>query len=200
MVTTFLFAAIVFFVAAQRLLELRLSARNEAKLRARGAIEHAPEQLAWMRLVHGGWLVAMIAEVVIFDRAFHPWLAAIALAVFLVGQALRAAAMSALGDRWNVRILTVPGAAPVARGIFRHLRHPNYLGVILEIAALPLVHGAFLTSIVFSALNALVLWGRVRAEERALEASGGYVAKLGSKPRFLPRPFRPKTGERTWTT
>ena len=108
--------------------------------------------------------------------------------MFLAGQALRMAAMRALGERWTVKVMTVPGAPPVQRGIFRWLRHPNYLGVILEIAALPLIHGAYLTTIVFSLCNAVLLTRRIRAEEDALTLDNGYALALGDRPRLVPWP------------
>jgi len=80
----------------------------------------------------------------------------------------------------------VPGEPPVAAGPYRHLRHPNYLAVILEVAALPLVHTAWLTAALGSLGNALVLRARIRAEEAALAQASAYFEKLGDRPRFLP--------------
>lgn len=179
MVTEALFAALVIAVAAQRLLELRVSRRNEARLRACGARETAPRQLVWMKLVHGGWIAGMLLEVFALHRPFHLPLAVGALAVFALGQWLRAAARRALGERWTVRILTVPGEAVVVGGVFRRVRHPNYLGVALEIVALPLVHTAWITALVFTSLNAVVLWRRIHAEERALRRDTDYGEAFG---------------------
>jgi methyltransferase len=91
------------------------------------------------------------------------------LAVWLVAQALRIAAIVALGERWNVRIVVLPGEPPVRRGIYRWLRHPNYLAVVLEFLSAPLLFGAWVTMIAASLLNAVLLAVRVPAEERALE-------------------------------
>lgn len=187
MVSAIAFVGLVAAVAAQRLWELCVSGRNEAALRARGAIEHAPEQMSWMRLVHAGWLLAAPLEVWALERVATPWVAAAALALFALGQGLRYAAMRALGARWCVRVMTLPGEAPIAGGVFRWIRHPNYLGVILEIAALPLVHGAWITSITFSAVNGALLWRRIAAEEAALEAASDYRDRLGDRPRLWPR-------------
>lgn len=186
MSTELVFVVLVLSVAAQRLWEVRKSAQHEARLRAAGAVEHAPEQMRWMRLVHAGWLLAAPLEVWLLDRPFLPALAIAASLVFFAGQLLRFAAMRALGERWTVRILTLPHAPPVTSGIFRHLRHPNYLGVILELAALPLLHGAWITAITFSVANGLLLWRRIRAEEAALDATGRYRAELGDRRRFVP--------------
>jgi len=180
------FTVLVALVATQRLWEVRRSARHEAALRAAGGREHAPEQMPWMRAIHAGWLVAMIVEVWALDRVAPPWLAGIAMVVFLAGQALRLAAMRALGPRWTVKVITVPGEVAISQGVLRHVRHPNYLGVVLEIAALPLIHGAWLTSSVFSIANAILLRARIRAEEAALRADASYERVHGERPRFVP--------------
>lgn len=181
------FTALVVAVAAQRLLELRRSARNERYLRAHGAIEHAPEQMVWMRALHAAWLVGMLLEAWSARRAPPMAVVVVAVVAFTIGQALRVAAMSALGRRWSVKIFTLCDAPPVTNGIFRVMRHPNYLGVILEIASLPLLGGAYATAIVASALNGALLYARIRAEERALASASSYGADFLGLGRFLPR-------------
>jgi methyltransferase len=183
-----LFIGFVLLVALQRLLELRISRRNEAKLRELGAREHAAGHFIWMQALHTLWLVSILLEAQLLQPAFQPWLAAVAAVCFVAGQLLRYGAMSALGPRWSVRIVTLPDAPPVAQGIYRYLRHPNYAGVALEIAALPLLHSAWRTALVFSVLNALLLLlVRIPAEERALTGNGGYRETLGLLPRFWPK-------------
>lgn len=185
MVSRDLFTLLVALVALQRLFEVRLSRRHERALFARGAQEHAAHQMPWMVALHGAWLVCMLGEVWGLHAPFDARAATVALCVFFAGQALRLAAMRALGPRWTVRVITLP-EPPVTSGIFRYVRHPNYLGVALEIAALPLVHGAYRTALVFSVLNAVLLAFRVRAEERALAESSDYEARFKKRPRFLP--------------
>ncbi len=177
MVSEAAFGALVAAIALQRLAELRRSRRNEARIRAMGGCEHAPGHFGSIAAVHTAWLVSMVIEVAVLRRPFLPALAGPAAVVLLAGQALRYAAISALGERWTVRILTLPGRPPVRHGIYRWLRHPNYVGVILEIAAVPLLHGAFLTSLVFTLANAVVLAVRIPAEEAALRASDGPDAR-----------------------
>lgn len=186
MVTREAFTLLVVAVALQRLWELRRSARHEAALRARGGREHAAGQMPWMRALHASWLVAMLLETWALETPFVPWLAAIAGALFVIGQALRLAAMRALGPRWTVTVITVPGERAVESGIFRFVRHPNYLGVVLEIFALPLLHGAWITALAFTLANAALLRARVAAEERALESDSDYAAAHGARPRFVP--------------
>jgi methyltransferase len=180
------FSVLVLAVALQRLWELRRSARHQAALLAAGGREHAREQMPWMRAIHTGWLISMLLEVWLLERVAPIWLSIVALIVFALGQALRLAAMHALGPRWTVTVVTVPGEVAVARGVMRHLRHPNYTGVVLELASLPLVHGAWLTSLVFSLANAALLRFRIRAEEQALRADSAYEQVHGTRPRFVP--------------
>lgn len=162
------FAGLVALLAVQRLLELRLSARHEVALRARGALEAGAGLMPWMRALHAGWLVAMPLEVFLLDRPFVGALAIIGAIGLAAGQALRYAAIRTLGERWTVRVLVLPGASLVRRGLYRRLRHPNYLGVVLEIAFVPLIHTAWATALGFSVLNALVLAARIRTEDAAL--------------------------------
>ena len=76
--------------------------------------------------------------------------------------------IASLGRRWTTRVIVLPGAAPVARGPYRWLRHPNYLIVILEIAVVPLALGLPLFALVFSLANAALLVYRIRVENKAL--------------------------------
>ena len=176
MVTTrLLFLGFVAALGLQRLFELRLSRRNERRMRQRGGREHTPETYRWIVGLHAAWFAAMLLEVFAGRRNFHPRLGALALSLFAVGQLLRLTAIRTLGWRWSTRVMTVPGpaGAAVRHGIYKYLRHPNYLGVELEILAAPLLHSAYLTSAVFGVANALLLRDRIRREEQALEADGG---------------------------
>ncbi len=174
MVKRLLFAGFVAALGVQRLFELRLSRRNEQRIRRQGGREHAPETYRWIVTLHAAWFAAMLLEVFAGKRTFRPRLAALALSLFAAGQALRLTAIRTLGWRWSTRVMTVPGKAPVQSGIYRYIRHPNYLGVELEIVTVPLVYSAYLTSTVFGIANALLLRTRIRREEQALEEDNGY--------------------------
>lgn len=174
MVTPWIFTGLVGLLALQRIYELRLSRKNEAIIRSRGGREYAPGQLQVMTALHVGWFIAMLLEVHLLRRPFLPVLSLLALLTLLVGQGLRYAAIRSLQWRWTVKVMTMPGLPLVRQGIYRYLRHPNYLGVALEILAVPLLHSAYVTSIVFSLANMLLLSARIRAEDRALlEAVSG---------------------------
>jgi methyltransferase len=162
--------AFIAFVIVQRLLELRVAKRNETWARSQGAIEHAPEHYPWMVAMHTAWILAMFFESLAQGSQLGPlWF--LWLSVFLLAQFGRYWAISSLGPYWNTRILIVPGAKLVRRGPYKFIPHPNYVVVALELLTGPLIFGAWITAIVWTILNAIMLLGfRIPAEERALEA------------------------------
>ena len=181
-----LYTCLVGLVAVMRLAELAVSRRNIARLRARGAVEVGRSLYPWMVAVHTGFLLSCVAEVWLLDRRMIPTVAVLALALLTAAAALRYWVMATLGDRWSTRVMILPDSRPVDGGPFRWLRHPNYLAVVVEFVALPMVHTAWLTALVFSAANALVLDRRIRTEEAALADVGDYSEVMGDRPRFIP--------------
>jgi methyltransferase len=171
-------------VAAERLVELAISGRNARAALARGGVEVGQGHFRVMSAFHSLFLVSCAAEVVLLDRPFPGAPGVAAFAGALAAQGLRYWAIATLGPRWNVRIIFVPGEPPVTSGPYRFVRHPNYVAVIAEMALLPLIHGAWLTALVFSAGNAALLYVRIRAEERALGST--YADTFAHRPRFIP--------------
>lgn len=166
MVTGYL--AFLALLALERLFELWLSRRNARLSFARGAVELGRGHFPAMALLHTLFLFSCAAEVLFLHRAFPGAFGWAALGVALAAQGLRYWAIATLGSRWNVRVLVVPGEELVTGGPYRLLRHPNYLAVIAELLFVPLIHGAWLTALVFSFLNAALLRVRIQVEEQAL--------------------------------
>ena len=187
MTTRWIFLLLVIALGIQRLYELRLSARNERQIMASGGYEYAPHQFRVMKVLHIAWFISMLVEVFGLQQTFHPALALVAGLVFVAGQVLRYAAIYTLRDRWTVRVMVLPGAEPIQQGIYRFIRHPNYLGVMLEIGAVPLIHSAYLTAVFFSMANALLLTWRIQTEEAALKEHNNYERVFAKRPRFLPK-------------
>jgi methyltransferase len=184
--TRLLYTLLVAAVAAGRLVELRIAERHRRSLLARGGVEAGVGHYPWMVALHTAFLIACPLEVWLLDRPFIPGLAAAMLVLLALAVALRWWVIATLGERWTTRILFLPGASPITGGPYRFLRHPNYLAVAAEIAALPLVHTAWVTALVFSALDAWLLRVRIRAEEAALASSSDYAAVFADRPRLLP--------------
>lgn len=180
MVSKYAYIIFISLLSLQRLFELKKSEQHRRQLLMRGGREHASEHFPFMALLHTLWLIAMPLEVWFFNRPIYFPLAIGAGILFIVGQILRLLAMQELGERWCARIMTLPGRTPVVKGIFRYLRHPNYMGVILEIASAPMLHTAYITAIAFSFLNAVLLWVRIRKEEQALNQDNDYFAAFNA--------------------
>lgn len=155
-------AAVLGAVTLQRLAELVYSRRNETWLRANGAIEHGAAHYPAIVLLHAAWLAGLWLLAIGITPTW-PWLA-----IFAVLQALRIWVLATLGRRWTTRIIVLPGAPLVASGPFRLLSHPNYAVVAAEIFVLPMAFGLIGYALVFSALNALMMWVRIGAESKAL--------------------------------
>lgn len=163
-------AAFLVVLAVQRASELVHSARNTRRLVARGAREFGGRHYPLIVTVHVLFPLCLVAEVVVLGaRPGSLW--PVWLGLWLAAQALRYAAIRALGERWSVRILVLPGEPLVRRGPYRFLPHPNYLAVAVELLAAPLMFGAWRTAIAISLLDLVALWIRIRAEDPALRAA-----------------------------
>ena len=155
-------------VAVERVAELVVSQRNLAWSRARGGVEFGAGHYPAMVVLHTGLLVGCVVEVYALHRPFVGWLGWPMLAVVLAAQGLRWWCIATLGRQWNTRVVVVPGAPRVTGGPYRYISHPNYVAVVAEGIALPLVHSAWLTAAVFTALNAALLRTRISTENAAL--------------------------------
>jgi methyltransferase len=180
--------ALVAAVALERLVELAVSRRNARRLLARGAVSAGRGHYPAMVAFHLALLAACVLEPALWPTPWPAGAALSAAALVALAQALRWWAVGTLGERWSTEVIVVPGAAPVRAGPYRWLRHPNYLAVVIEVAALPLAAGAWRTAVVGTLLNAAILAVRIRVEERAMGEA--WRAAFRGVGRFLPS-FRP---------
>lgn len=153
---------ILALITIERLFELWLANRNTKRLFAQGAREHSPGHYPLIVALHIVWLASLwwLARWRPIDGFW--------LGIFILIEIARLWVLATLGSRWTTRIIVLPGAPLVRRGPYRWLSHPNYAVVVAEIAVLPLVFGLWRVALVFTALNAVLLWVRIRAENRAL--------------------------------
>lgn len=162
------FTVLVLAVGVERLSELRVARRNASWALSAGGVETGQRHYPWMVLLHAGLLAGCLAEVWLLDRPFLPWLGWPMFLLVLVAQALRWWCISTLGRQWNTRVIVVPDMPLVDRGPYRYLAHPNYVAVVVEGVALPLVHSAWITATAFAILNTWLLTVRIRCESAAL--------------------------------
>ena len=162
------YIALVLLVGVERLVELVVSKRNIAWSLANGGREFGAGHYPAMVALHSGLLVGAVVEVVVADRPFLPWLGWPMLAILVAAQSLRWWCITTLGRRWNTKIVVIPSMPLVRSGPYRWFKHPNYVAVIAEGVALPLIHTAWVTAVLFNVLNACLLTVRIRAENKAL--------------------------------
>ena len=162
------FTVVVALVALERLAELVVSKRNAAWSFARGGVETGQGHYPVMVVLHSGLLVAMLVEAYVVRPDVPLALAASMLVLVVASQALRWWCIATLGPRWNTRVIIVPGLPPITGGPYRFFSHPNYVAVVVEGAALPLLHLSWITALVFTVANAALLTVRLRVEDAAL--------------------------------
>lgn len=155
---------ILLAVVLQRGIELIYASRNAARLKQEGAVEFGRRHYPVLVLLHISWLVAIAVGI---QR--EPAVRMLPLLLFGLLQAMRIWIIATLGRFWTTRVISVPGAPLVHRGPYRYVRHPNYLVVAGEMAALPLVFGQTKNALIFSVLNFIILAWRIHVENAALE-------------------------------
>lgn len=163
------YLAFLLLLVLERTVEIAVSRRNASWSFEHGGIEYGAGHFRYMKLLHTGFFLACALEVLVLERPFIPALGVSMLFLVLFAQALRYWVIGTLGKRWNVRVIVIPGLPAVRSGPYRLMRHPNYLAVVIEGFAIPLVHTAWWTAIGFSLLNAWMLTVRIRCENEALE-------------------------------
>ena len=164
------FVLLVVLVVVERLVELVVSERNRRWSLAAGGVESGAGHYPVMVMLHTGLLIGAVAEVTLLDRAFVPAIGWPMLVLVLASQALRWWCIAVLGRQWCTRVVVVPGLTAVRRGPYRWLPHPNYVAVAVEGLALPLVHGAWVTALVFTIADTALLRTRIATENRALRS------------------------------
>jgi methyltransferase len=179
------FYLLFIFLILQRFTELTIAKSNERWMKARGAFETGQSHYKWIVLVHTGFFLSFFIEVVFVDREPAVWWW-IPFVVFLAAQVLRVWSLASLGHFWNTRIIILPGADVVAKGPYRLMRHPNYVIVAAEILSIPLIFQAYVTAVLFSILNVIILSIRIPIEEKALADATDYKKTFRNRRRFIP--------------
>lgn len=157
------FLIFITFIVLQRLSELIIARRNEKWLLSQGAIQYGREHYPFMIALHTLFIGAIIAEYV---WRGGPPIDGLFLIIYLLVLSFKFWALGSLGKYWNTKIYRIPGVYPVKKGPYKFLKHPNYMEVVCEVAIIPLVFHLYYTTIVFSLLNAIMLWVRINVENK----------------------------------
>jgi methyltransferase len=160
---TFIF--FISFLIIQRLAELYVSSKNEKWLLRNGAIEYGKEHYPYIVLLHTLFIISLIAEYIWHTDAEANYFFIVLFFVLII---IKVMVISTLGHYWNTKIYKVPGTRPVATGIYKYIKHPNYIIVICEIAIIPLAFHLYYTAVIFTILNAIMLTVRIKKENEVL--------------------------------
>lgn len=162
------YALLIGAVGTERLFEVFVAERNRRWSRNRGGTEFGAGHYPVMVALHAGLLVGCLLEAVALHRPFIPALGFSMLALVAAAQVLRWWCITTLGPQWNTRVIVIPDAPRINDGPYRLIPHPNYVAVVVEGFALPLVHSSWVTALAFTVLNAALLRTRLRVENSAL--------------------------------
>jgi len=180
------YLALLATVGIVRLFEVRLSSHNQKRMTDLGVQKIGEPHFRWMVLLHAGVLLSAALEVLLLHRPWIPPLAAGAGAAFMAANLLRWWVIRTLSGHWNVQVMASSDLGVVTGGPYKWVRHPNYLAVVLELLALPLIHTAWITAIWATLANTWILKRRISVEESVLMANPVYRVTMGSKRRFIP--------------
>lgn len=183
MIGIYLFIALV---GLQRVFEMRIAKRNARWMKSQGGYEVGKGHYPFIVLLHSLFFVSLLIEVALTWNEGSTW-KIIPLSIFLVAQMGRVWTIMSLDHFWNTRIIVLPGAKVVAKGPYKYVRHPNYIIVALEIAAMPLIWNAYWTAILFTLLNGIILSFRIKEEEKALKELTNYDKVFAGRRRFMPK-------------
>lgn len=173
------FSIFISLIITQRVSELLIAKRNERWMKQQGAVEFGQSHYPFIVIVHSLFIVCYILEVVLLNKELSPrW--PNFLFVLLLTQAGRLWALGSLGVYWNTKIIILPNANIVKKGPYRFIKHPNYIVVTAEVILIPLIFQAYVTAVVFSILNAVILMIRIPAEEKALKQLTKYEAAFAA--------------------
>jgi len=178
------YLVLLLLIVAERFFELFISRRNARIAFAKGGLEVGRGHYRVMVAMHSLFLFSCAFESILDAHDDWPVVSVLALISTFAAEFLRYGAVVTLGEYWNTRIIVRPDVTPVTRGLYRWMRHPNYVAVIVEIAALPLIRACWVTAIIFTLANAWILWIRIPQEENALGEN--YAAAFSGVARFFP--------------
>ncbi|WP_088044095.1 isoprenylcysteine carboxyl methyltransferase family protein [Bacillus sp. EAC] len=158
---------IFLFIIVQRLFELKIAKNNEKKLKMRGAIELGQAHYKYFIILHSTFFISIVVENYFIEYvklSFFTFL----FSLFLILQLARVWVISTLGERWNTKIIVLPNEKLINKGLYKYIKHPNYLIVTLELIIIPIMFHAYITTVIFSISNLILLKVRIREENKAL--------------------------------
>lgn len=166
-----------------------IAQQNEKWMVKKGGIEHGSEHYPYIIALHIFFLLVFFLEVTFLKKELtYIWY--ILLPILALAQVIRYWAIYSLGKYWNTKIIIVPGELVISKGPYLYMKHPNYVIVAVEILIIPLLFQAYITAVLFTLLNMVIMTIRIPAEEKALQQHTNYNESFGMRTRFIPKKKR----------
>jgi methyltransferase len=181
-----MFYGLFLLLIAQRLTEMYIAKRNEKWLLKRGGVEHGKEHYPYIVTLHVLFLLSLFFEVMIFHKELTS-LWNILIPILALTQLIRYWSVFSLGYYWNTKIIIVPNEIVVSKGPYQFMKHPNYVVVAIEFLLIPLLFQAYMTALLFTFLNIIMMSIRIPSEEKALQELTNYQDVFYLKSRFVPK-------------
>lgn len=182
-----IYFSLICFYIIQRLFELVLNKKNEKILKTKyHAIEANKSDSIRMKLLHVFWFISFILEAFCIHNIISDNLLILILIILFVCQLIRFHTINLLKEFWTIKIYKMDKQDISQNGLYKIIRHPNYLAVIIELFLIPLIFKAYITAFVFSIINFFVLKKRILLEESVLISQSDYLLKFNKLNRLIP--------------
>ena len=162
-----IFILFISFVILLRIAEIFVARRNEKWMLQNGAVEYGKRHYPFIVALHSLFFVSLIVE---YSMQQTPSFSLAILLAYLLLIAFKVWVIASLGKFWNTKIFRIQNAPLITKGLYKYIKHPNYLIVVAEIALIPLIFHLYYTAVVFTLLNAIMLTVRIREENLALRS------------------------------
>jgi methyltransferase len=181
-----MFYVLFSLLIVQRVTELFIAKRNEKWMLKRGGVEYGSEHYPFIVTLHVLFLLSLLVEVSILQRELtNLWY--LLIPILALTQIIRYWSVFSLGNFWNTKIIIVPNNQVVSKGPYRYMKHPNYVVVAVEILLIPLLFQAYITALLFTLLNIVMMTIRIPIEEKALQRHTNYQKVFNLRTRFVPK-------------
>lgn len=184
---TILINIIILFYILQRISEMFVSKSNEEWLKEHYAVSEVnPRESVLMKLFHTMWFLSLIIEANIKNKLQPQFVSAFIYLILGGCLVVRFYTMEKLKQFWTIKILSISNQKIISDGLYRYIRHPNYLVVIIEFILIPFLLNAYITLIMFSILNAFILYRRIKLEEKVMSKNSNYNELFKNVRRLIP--------------
>jgi methyltransferase len=183
----FILNGIIIFYIIQRLSEVLISKENEVWLKKHcNAVEVNPREGLRMKIFHTLWFISLLLEANIKREFSSNWMSLGIYIILGLCLGVRIYSMEKLKKFWTIKIFSLDNQVIVTDGLYKYIRHPNYLVVIIELIFLPLLFKAYYTLVIFSFLNLFILKKRIELEEETIMAKTKYEEHFKHIKRIAP--------------